>query len=467
VTGDGLPTGACPDPLDITRAVSRLGGAQPAEPLRSHLRGCASCREQWQAESEMARLARHLAREAPAESPAADRRRRVLAGTVAAARAAGIRSVGPAEAPPRARVPQWALRIAAAAAAVAVVVMVTLGVWTLRAPAPPAVALVRPPAVIDARPGTRYTVLAGPPHERVRLEAGSLRISVEPATRGETFQVITARGEVEVRGTVFETVASAAGLVAVRVERGKVVVRPDRGHELAIPAGGEWRRPPEPPPRTPAPGSAAAAPAGRRAAARVASAAGHAAAATPPAAGRASRPAHASPSSPSAQAAQSWGPDPGAPSGTGVLRRMHGPAGSPGGAGERDTPDQLAAEAFGEGMTLMRAGALAQAARAFERVAWLSPASPMVEEARYWRAVALARVGNKAAAEAALDGFLTDYPLSPRAGEVSVMLGWLLLDSRPAAAEPRFQAALGDRSPRVRQSARDGLAALRSAAGRP
>jgi hypothetical protein len=454
VSSRGLPTGPCPDPLDITRAVSQARHGAVGEPLRAHLDACPACRQQWQSESEMARLARQLAREVPAELPAADRRR-LLASTVAAARASGIRSVGDARPPTRGLAARWGAWVALGAAAG---ITLLLGVRALWAPAAPVVALVRPPAVIDARPGTRYTVLAGPPHERVRLEVGSLRISVEPATRGETFQVVTARGEVEVRGTVFETVASAAGLVAVRVERGKVVVRPDRGQELAVPAGGEWRRPPEaPPPITTPPALAVRRSPGRPLSASSA----HAAAGAPTSTTRSSPPPPPSPSR-----SLSWGPDRAAPSGAGVLRRSRGD-GSTAAAAEDDTPDQLAAEAFGDGMALLRAGSLAQAARAFERVASLSPASPMVEDARYWRAVALARGGNKAAAEVALDGFLTDYPLSPRAGEVSVMLGWLLLDGRPAAAEPRFRAGLGDRSPRVQQSARDGLAALRSAPGRP
>jgi hypothetical protein len=66
--------------------------------------------------------------------------------------------------------------------------------------------------------------------------------------------------------------------------------------------------------------------------------------------------------------------------------------------------------------------------------------------------------------------FLTRYPSSPRAGEISAMLGWLLVRvDDDEGARRRFSAAIHDHVEAVRTSARAGLAALdrRAAQTRP
>jgi hypothetical protein len=50
-------------------------------------------------------------------------------------------------------------------------------------------------------------------------------------------------------------------------------------------------------------------------------------------------------------------------------------------------------------------------------------------DAAFWTAVALARGGRSADAIAAFRNMLGGYPNSPRAGEASAMLGWLLVDA--------------------------------------
>jgi hypothetical protein len=58
-----------------------------------------------------------------------------------------------------------------------------------------------------------------------------------------------------------------------------------------------------------------------------------------------------------------------------------------------------------------------------------------------------------------MEDFLLRHPDSPRAGEVSVMLGWLLVDSgERARAEALFRAATTDPRSEVRRSAEAGLA---------
>jgi TolA-binding protein len=87
-----------------------------------------------------------------------------------------------------------------------------------------------------------------------------------------------------------------------------------------------------------------------------------------------------------------------------------------------------------------------------------APTSALAEDARYWEAVALARQGSVAQSRAVMEDFLRHFPGSPRAGEVSAMLGWFLVESHDwAAAERRFRAAESDRAPAVRESAKKGL----------
>ena len=83
------------------------------------------------------------------------------------------------------------------------------------------------------------------------------------------------------------------------------------------------------------------------------------------------------------------------------------------------------------------------------------------EDARYWRAVALGRANAPEEARPAMEEFLRRHPGSRRAGEVSAMLGWLLIDAgERERAATLFNAALADPSASVRQSARAGLEAV-------
>jgi TolA-binding protein len=116
--------------------------------------------------------------------------------------------------------------------------------------------------------------------------------------------------------------------------------------------------------------------------------------------------------------------------------------------------------AFARGWSALRANDFEAAAQAFGQAAAERNDNALGEDAAFWKGVALARANHPTEAQEALTRFLVLYPRSDRAGEASVMVGWLLLRAGDVtAAEARFGGALGDPSERVRQSARAGLAA--------
>jgi TolA-binding protein len=118
-----------------------------------------------------------------------------------------------------------------------------------------------------------------------------------------------------------------------------------------------------------------------------------------------------------------------------------------------------AERAFNQGWEALRAGDRLAAAAQMRRALDLEPGNALAEDARYWRAVALGRAGVVGEARDAMEEFLRNHPRSPRAGEVSVMLGWLLIDAGERdRAESLFRAAAGDARPEVRKSAEAGLA---------
>jgi outer membrane protein assembly factor BamD (BamD/ComL family) len=132
--------------------------------------------------------------------------------------------------------------------------------------------------------------------------------------------------------------------------------------------------------------------------------------------------------------------------------------------------------AFDDAWRAMRANDFRAAAAAFDRAALSDDAGPLAEDARFWRAAALARANRSADAIAAFTSFLDRHPRSVRAGEASTMLGWLLLDRATASAPPSsatsadldraaalFTSATRDPSARVRDSATRGLRAVGAA----
>ena len=114
---------------------------------------------------------------------------------------------------------------------------------------------------------------------------------------------------------------------------------------------------------------------------------------------------------------------------------------------------------FDEGWATLQAGDASAAAATFERAAQSDPKDPLAEDAWFWRASALTRA-KSASAAGALDQFLARYPRSPRVGEASAMLGWLVMDKDLDRAEKLFKTAANDRVAAVRASATKGLTAV-------
>lgn len=123
-----------------------------------------------------------------------------------------------------------------------------------------------------------------------------------------------------------------------------------------------------------------------------------------------------------------------------------------------------AERAFMDGWTALRQGRHQVAAACFTRAAEQSGGATSVslqEDARYWRAVALARAGQHAPAIVALRDFLRQHPRSARAGEATVILGWQLLRAGQLDEAQRcFAAAASDPHSAIRDNARSGLAAV-------
>jgi len=141
------------------------------------------------------------------------------------------------------------------------------------------------------------------------------------------------------------------------------------------------------------------------------------------------------------------------------------------------TADQ---QAYDDGWTALRAQHFDDAAAAFARTLADAPTGTLAEDARFWRAVALARAHHDSAAITAFREAIDEHPGSSHAAEASAMLGWLLVDNSAlpsgsaasavqarldatkqlAEARERFTAAADDADDRIRSSARAGLDAL-------
>jgi TolA-binding protein len=119
--------------------------------------------------------------------------------------------------------------------------------------------------------------------------------------------------------------------------------------------------------------------------------------------------------------------------------------------------DELAYDAA---WTALRAGELTRAASAFLRVQLIAPEGALADDAAYWQAVALARGGQRSEAIVTFRELLASRPRSPHTGAARAMLGWLIAADTPEEAARYFLAAVEDRDPDVRASARAGLAAI-------
>jgi TolA-binding protein len=415
--------GGCPAGWELSRALSE--GNDYA--VMTHVRSCPSCGAEWAALARTSEQAQSL----PAPVLSSDSRERIamqLAGAAA--------SLAPASTSRRAR--RYARRLAvmtllvgaAAAAAAGVAFRI---VPRARDQTRPVASL----ASIRAVGTAAFSRLRPPPDELVRLEEGRFELDVAPPSEGRRFRIATADAEIDAPQGRFSVEASAHMLSAVRVFSGHVEVRARGGGQAALHAGDEWTRwgstptgatpnpngPPEeraPPPRPAAPARATLA-------------------------------------------------------GTGPSREKARPSPRPVLTPTPPTPPPLPSTAsapqrasFERGWRLLRTGEARQAAEAFDEVAAQSDGNAIVEDALFWRAVALARANLPGGARSALAGFISRFPSSVRVGEASAMLGWMLVESGDVEGARRaFERARHDRVDRVRASAEAGLARVDAASGKP
>lgn len=134
---------------------------------------------------------------------------------------------------------------------------------------------------------------------------------------------------------------------------------------------------------------------------------------------------------------------------------MHEPAPAPTGVKEVETH-------FQSGMSLLKAGKSAEAARELLAAAAAGGDDPLAADARYFAAVAFTKAGRKTEAEQQLLAFLDHAPHSIRRGRAAVMLGRLIAERGDAkSARAWFESALIDPDASVVAAARAGIAALK------
>lgn len=420
------------------------------EGLQLHVDGCERCQEQARRLTQLARVGAALPE-----------------GALTSAREAAIRDtlLARAAAAPPTR-PRWPRGVAAAlVAAAAIALAVLVPRWTAPDDGGATITARRPQAhrgTVRPRGDARYTVLGAAPDEIVHLMDGTIDVEVEHLGPGERFRVVTADGEVEVRGTAFEVDATGDRLSAVRVLRGRVTVRSSSLDDpIALDPGEAWRAPPLPPRL----GSSHAPPAADEASSDDREAPRPVARLRAPAEERrlAARRTLVEVSAlprPVATAPPSRDRGPG---GTATTPQVHGaqtqaPA-APAGEPRRSSPSPTELR-YQEAWGAMRVNDFGRAIAAFEGVLG-DPGSPLAEDAAYWRAVALGRAGRDTEAIGALRHFLGAWPGAARTDEVQTMLGWLLhARGDDLGAGRAFRAALSSPTLRVRESASRGLEAV-------
>jgi hypothetical protein len=242
-----------------------------------------------------------------------------------------------------------------------------------------------------------------PPDEVVALDDGTLDVDVSPLGLAERFRVVTADSEVEVRGTSFRMTAHRGELTAVYVRHGRVDVRRRGESPLVLGGDEQWTRP-----------------------------------------------------SKVAMSGLSAGAVPAKP----VVSRQRPRREN---TSPTDSPRISASTEFDEAWRLLRAGQADQAALKLAEIEERPDAAELVEDAMFWRAVALGRLGRASDARAVLQAFMTRFPASGHRGEAAVMLGWNLLRAGERDRAVRlFESAATDRVDAVRASARAGLDRARS-----
>ncbi len=411
---------SCPAPAEIERAYWSSLGGDPHEAdreLHAHVEACRECSAQFQ---EIAGLA---ARGQRIEPSAWQRREDVRTALLSRARTT-------AKVPAPASRWRWIVPAILSAAAATVLVLR----WPSKSEGSHEVPASH--AVILDHGATRRLVVSSSPDEIVRLVDGAVTVSVGPLADGERFRVVTGDGEVDARDAALDVTVVNDRLVSVRAIRGAATVKV-ASFERVIRTGETWTSASELaiPTVSPAP-SPAPSPVVTPAVVAVV-------------------PVVPRVDNTQAPVLPRRAPVPSGPERELVPEPSIVPPPAP-----APTPRSMVQQAFDDGWAAMRAGDFTTAATAFERATAVTTDQRMLEDATYWRGVALARAGEVGVAGHVFAAFIVAYPASTRATEVSAMLGWILLERGDAAeARLRFEAALKSASPEVRESAAAGLQA--------
>ncbi len=421
----------CPSAVDLertywmTRVPGEVGDREAA--FHAHITTCTECARQWDEIAALADAGRQLE---PAPT-AWDRREDIRTTILSRVEAAKPR-------PTIAWPTRWLAPLAFAAAA-----LVAWLAWPSTSAPPPTAAAVYRGQVLD-HATARHLVLSAMPDEIVRLVDGTVTVTIAQLVPGERFRVITGDGEVESNGAAFDVTARGDRLVSVRAIYGAVKLLA-AGTPVTLRAGETWRASTElaiAPPSVPvvlAPTrDAVLAP-------------------TPEprvvAIDRSSGARGPSPTRPEPTGASDVANDDGADSDA-----------TDAGAVPIVTPPprrSMGQQAFDDGWEALRTGEFTAASKAFERAIAQTSDPSTLEDAAFWRGVALARAGELGTAAQVFEAFLIAYPASPRGGEVAVMLGWLLFErGDTASALRRFELGARDPSARVRDSAAAGQRAV-------
>lgn len=305
--------------------------------------------------------------------------------------------------------PWWRRRSVAVSAAAAAALLAISGVallWPRDPPALPAQAVVWPTLPEGPEPTERASIVEGPgarfvrepralgKAEAVRLSEGTIRLDRTPLIANEIVRVVTEDAEIQAIGQSFEVQARGDRLTGVRAIAATLVVRLGGQAEVRLGPGQSWSR------------------------------------------------ATAGSVAPAAPAA----PEP-------KRRLIQRAAPSP-------TPlaTPRSEQLFKDGWAAFARGDMQEAAELFGASEAADPSGSMVEDACYGRAVALERAGRRGEAITSMRDFLSRFPTSARADEVSVALGWELIEvGQLDEAVQRFAHAAESPVSKVHQSAARGL----------
>jgi hypothetical protein len=393
---------SCPVGWEITRALSH---PETSADVFRHMRDCPTCTQLAAELRTVISAAAEMPPVAPMSQAARERIRYAL-------RAAGDEAAAPSDGRRRVRL-VWVFAAGLAGFVVALGGWLTAG--HLSAPPQLAQRPAGPMSLVKIHTfgDAKLRRVSPPPDEIVHLESGRVAFEVAHLTSDQRFRVVTGDGEVEVRGTRFETVAREGALWAVVVTEGRVDVRVGNTVQR-LQAGDEWeRRPPIP---------------------------------------TVDEPAVAAPVTLESPRVHKRS--------LGSRLQVASSTVQPGKARPASRENK---ESFDLAWSYLRRREWDKAESGFADVAAQTHGQTLEEDALYWQAVATARAGRTREANQLFEMFLQRFPAGARTGAATLALAWFHLDAgEQDKARGLFERAAQDSSLRVREGAKEGLSRLQA-----